>query len=214
MARERPLGVVSNRGPATRNGRHVDNISTAMARLTERLSRGAGVCYLGSATTAVLHGLMRQSVAVLNTSLEEGMCGALLEAMLLLCPVLARRNDGNEAVIQHGVTGFLFDTPEEFLEVAMRLVSIASESRKACDEVSHEMLRAETSREMKLGAKRSDHEAQHHKMRKIAWGVESLPASSGDLQKLIAAARTHVLSVHSLEAEARAYSELCVLAAS
>ena len=27
-------------------------------------------------------------------------------------PVLARRNNGNEALIEHGVSGFLFSSPE------------------------------------------------------------------------------------------------------
>lgn len=35
-----------------------------------------------------------------------------LKAMDLGTPVIARRNDGNEALIQHGVTGFLFSSPE------------------------------------------------------------------------------------------------------
>ena len=32
--------------------------------------------------------------------------------MALGVPVIARRNDGNSAIIQHRITGFLFDTPK------------------------------------------------------------------------------------------------------
>jgi glycosyltransferase involved in cell wall biosynthesis len=41
------------------------------------------------------------------------MCLAMLEAMMLGVPVLARRNTGNISVIKHGKTGFVFDTPDE-----------------------------------------------------------------------------------------------------
>jgi glycosyltransferase involved in cell wall biosynthesis len=51
--------------------------------------------------------------AVLNTSLSEGMCGVILEAMALGTPVLARRNAGNESLVVHGHTGLLYDTPAE-----------------------------------------------------------------------------------------------------
>jgi glycosyltransferase involved in cell wall biosynthesis len=44
-----------------------------------------------------------QCAAVVNTSVSEGMCGVLVEAMLYGCPVLARRNSGNTAVIAHEV---------------------------------------------------------------------------------------------------------------
>jgi len=42
--------------------------------------------------------------AVINSSLSEGQCGALLEAMCYACPIIARRNAGNEELLQHDVS--------------------------------------------------------------------------------------------------------------
>jgi glycosyltransferase involved in cell wall biosynthesis len=58
---------------------------------------------------------------VLNTSLSEGMCGVVLESMLLGTPVVARRNAGNQSVIVHGHTGLLYDEPSEMIEWARAL---------------------------------------------------------------------------------------------
>ncbi|PSL51317.1 glycosyl transferase family 1 [Salsuginibacillus halophilus] len=52
--------------------------------------------------------------AVLNTSTSEGQPMALLEAMALGKLLFARRNAGNESVINDGVNGFLFHHPLEF----------------------------------------------------------------------------------------------------
>ncbi|XP_048763580.2 glycosyltransferase 1 domain-containing protein 1-like isoform X2 [Ostrea edulis] len=52
------------------------------------------------------------------------------EAMDLGTPVIARRNGGNEALIQHGVTGFLFSSPEEFKEIAESFSEDAVMQRK------------------------------------------------------------------------------------
>lgn len=51
--------------------------------------------------------------ALLNTSESEGESRAILEAMGLGTPVLARRIPGNEALIEDGVTGLLFDRASE-----------------------------------------------------------------------------------------------------
>ena len=48
-----------------------------------------------------------------NTSDAEGESNAILEAQSVCCPVIARRNTGNAALIDHGRDGWLFDTPQE-----------------------------------------------------------------------------------------------------
>ncbi len=68
---------------------------------------------LGGQSQSFVHTLMRTAFAYINTSINEGMCLAMLEAMMLGVPVLARRNTGNTSVIKHGKTGFIFDTPDE-----------------------------------------------------------------------------------------------------
>ncbi|XP_038200775.1 glycosyltransferase 1 domain-containing protein 1 isoform X4 [Arvicola amphibius] len=45
------------------------------------------------------------------------------KAMDLEVPVLARNIPGNSAVVEHEVTGLLFTTPQEFIQLAKRLVS-------------------------------------------------------------------------------------------
>ena len=70
-------------------------------------------------------GVLAEADAVVNTSVDEGMSNALLEAMQIGTPVLARRNAGNSAVVEHRVTGLLFDTPAEFVELAEELLASA-----------------------------------------------------------------------------------------
>src|SRR5262249_21374414 len=68
-----------------------------------------GVHYLPALARADMLAAMRDADAVLNTSLSEGMCGVLLEAMAIGTPVVARRNAGNESIVVHGHTGLLYD---------------------------------------------------------------------------------------------------------
>eukprot|EP00658_Telonema_sp_P-2_P049000 TRINITY_DN3725_c0_g5_i2.p1 TRINITY_DN3725_c0_g5~~TRINITY_DN3725_c0_g5_i2.p1 ORF type:complete len:293 (+),score=67.30 TRINITY_DN3725_c0_g5_i2:108-986(+) len=63
-----------------------------------------------------LMAVLQQATAVLNTSLSEGASNAILEAMSLRTPVLARDIPGNAALIEHGVTGLLFKTPAGLAE--------------------------------------------------------------------------------------------------
>jgi glycosyltransferase involved in cell wall biosynthesis len=57
--------------------------------------------------------LRHDADVLLNSSHTEGQCGALLEAMALGVPVVARHNEGNDALVAHGVTGLLYHTPDE-----------------------------------------------------------------------------------------------------
>lgn len=73
-----------------------------------------GVVYLGPKNINVVHSMMQQVDGYVNTSIEEGMSSSILEAMKIGCPVYARSNCGNLALIQHLHSGFIFETPEEF----------------------------------------------------------------------------------------------------
>jgi glycosyltransferase involved in cell wall biosynthesis len=96
-----------------------DYAVTAMRVLAER----SGV----HAVPALLRPQMLAAIAeadlVLNSSLSEGMCGTLLEAMRLGIPVVARRNAGNESLVIHGHTGLLYDTPAEMVHWGRALVA-------------------------------------------------------------------------------------------
>ena len=60
---------------------------------------------------------------VLNSSLSEGQSSALLEAMALGVPVLARKIPGNEGVIKDLENGLLFADEADFTEKLKRLLS-------------------------------------------------------------------------------------------
>mgnify|MGYP001217223931 CR=1 FL=1 len=57
--------------------------------------------------------LFEAADVVLNTSRSEGLSHALLEGMSLGKPVLASRVPGNEDLIEHGVDGLLYRSPQE-----------------------------------------------------------------------------------------------------
>ena len=76
---------------------------------------------------------------LLNTSLTEGQSGAILEAMALGVPVVARANEGNASLVTHGASGLLFHTPAEavaccaeLLEQPARRAALVAGARAAC----------------------------------------------------------------------------------
>jgi glycosyltransferase involved in cell wall biosynthesis len=103
---------------------------------------------------------------VLNTSLSEGMCGVVLEAMLLGTPVIARRNAGNQSVIVHGHTGLLYDEPAEMIEWGRALTLSAELRHRIARTAKARILSAHSPRPRArdLSAHRGrdgDHAAQH-----------------------------------------------------
>lgn len=64
--------------------------------------------YLGDIPPLAVRELMSASDAFLNTSLHEGMSGAILEAMVEGLPIIASDIPGNRALVEDGVTGVLF----------------------------------------------------------------------------------------------------------
>ncbi|XP_056389611.1 glycosyltransferase 1 domain-containing protein 1 isoform X2 [Hyla sarda] len=89
-----------------------------------------GVHLIDEIPQADLQALIKRSFAVVNSSLSEGMSAAILEAMDLEIPVLARDILGNAAIICHENTGLLFSTPKEFVKLAKRLMSEPDLKRK------------------------------------------------------------------------------------
>lgn len=61
---------------------------------------------------------------ILNPSLYEGMPNVLLEAMACGLPVIASNVAGNETVVRHGETGFLFDLsrPDDFIKAVVQVL--------------------------------------------------------------------------------------------
>ncbi|XP_062890663.1 glycosyltransferase 1 domain-containing protein 1 [Mobula hypostoma] len=86
--------------------------------------KGAHGVYLVSEKPQIeLHAAMRDSFAVVNSSISEGMSATILEAMDLKVPVLARNIPGNRAIVKHEHTGLLYAHPQEFVELSKRLMS-------------------------------------------------------------------------------------------
>jgi glycosyltransferase involved in cell wall biosynthesis len=88
-----------------------DYAEVALAEMSDR----PGIHYVSALSRPELLAAMAEADVVLNSSLSEGMCGTVLEAMALGTPVVARRNAGNESVVAHGHTGLLYDSPNELV---------------------------------------------------------------------------------------------------
>ncbi|KAF5891433.1 glycosyltransferase 1 domain-containing protein 1, partial [Clarias magur] len=78
----------------------------------ECVKRCAGVFLAAERSQEELHAAMRKSFAVVNSSVSEGMSAAVLEAMDLRVPVLARDIPGNAAIVRHEHSGLLYSSPE------------------------------------------------------------------------------------------------------
>ncbi|CAL8247522.1 unnamed protein product [Merluccius merluccius] len=113
--REDPLNVLVIIGP---------EIDSALTEEVEAVAqRRAGVFLAQGRSQQELHAAVRRCFAVVNSSISEGMSAAILEAMHLEVPVVARDIPGNAAVVQHEVTGLLYSTPQEFVCQSQRLLS-------------------------------------------------------------------------------------------
>ncbi|NWX66476.1 GL1D1 protein, partial [Promerops cafer] len=106
------LGII---GPA------VDPLFTSEVK--EKVKRAPGVHVLQELPQEQLHAAVRRSLALVNSSISEGMPAAILEAMDLGIPVLARNIPGNAAIIKHKQTGLLFSTAQEFVVLAKSLMN-------------------------------------------------------------------------------------------
>ncbi|MBN3322494.1 GL1D1 protein, partial [Atractosteus spatula] len=87
------------------------------------VKRAKGVFLAAERRQQDLHAAMRRSVALVNSSVSEGMSAAILEAMDLEVPVVARNIPGNAAVIKHEETGLLFSNPQEFVDLSRTLLA-------------------------------------------------------------------------------------------
>ncbi|XP_053480045.1 glycosyltransferase 1 domain-containing protein 1 isoform X2 [Ictalurus furcatus] len=92
------------------------------SEVEECVKRSAGVFLAAERSQEELHAAMRKSFAVVNSSVSEGMSAAILEAMDLSVPVLARDIPGNAAVVRHEHSGLLYSSPEEFVLLSKRLL--------------------------------------------------------------------------------------------
>ncbi|KAL7391050.1 hypothetical protein ABVT39_003448 [Epinephelus coioides] len=112
---ENPLNVLVIIGPK------IDPVFTVEVEAV--VKRTAGVFLAQERSQQELHAAMKRCFALVNSSVSEGMSAAILEAMDLCVPVLARDIPGNAAIVQHEFTGLLYSSPQEFVHQSQRLLS-------------------------------------------------------------------------------------------
>eukprot|EP00906_Rhabdomonas_costata_P029688 RCo041928 len=105
-------------------GNPADPVVTAEVKKFSSCPMETGILSVPAMEQACLHALMcsPRCVAVVNSSVSEGQPQAILEGMALGTPVMVRGVPGNLAVVQHRVTGLVFNTPEEFISEARELI--------------------------------------------------------------------------------------------
>ena len=74
-----------------------------MATVEECVAKLPGVFLLPAIGQPQFYQVLKAASVVVNSSLSEGMCGSILEAMALKVPVVARDIPGNVALVTHGV---------------------------------------------------------------------------------------------------------------
>lgn len=79
-----------------------------------------------------LRTIYRSAGCLVNPSLCEGMPNVVLEAMACGLPIIASRVPGNDTVVRHGETGWLFDLdkPDHFLTALRRVLEDPAEARR------------------------------------------------------------------------------------
>ncbi|MEW9672297.1 glycosyltransferase [Ammoniphilus sp. 3BR4] len=78
--------------------------------------------YAGVVPFEVMKRWYNQANIVINTSISEGQSLAVMEAMAMGRPVIARRNAANESIIEHEKTGWLYETTEEFIQAVRSIM--------------------------------------------------------------------------------------------
>ncbi|XP_068559298.1 glycosyltransferase 1 domain-containing protein 1 isoform X4 [Cebidichthys violaceus] len=126
--RENPLNVLVMIGPRylfflSNSGvrQKIDPVFTVEVEAVAK--KTAGVFLAQERSQRELHAAMKRCFTVVNSSVSEGMSAAILEAMDLGVPVLARDIPGNAAVVHHEFTGLLYSSPQEFVHQSQRLLS-------------------------------------------------------------------------------------------
>lgn len=87
-------------------------LNAHLRALANDLGIAAAITWHGWLSRSALREVYRSADCLVNPSLYEGMPNVVLEAMACGKPIVASRVAGNDAVVQEGVTGFLFSLDE------------------------------------------------------------------------------------------------------
>ncbi|WP_338453165.1 glycosyltransferase [Niallia oryzisoli] len=79
--------------------------------------------YAGVVPYEVMKVWYEQAQIVINTSLSEGQSLAVMEAMAMGRPVIARKNEANMQLILHEQTGWLYESMDEFIAAVHSIVN-------------------------------------------------------------------------------------------
>jgi L-malate glycosyltransferase len=120
-------------------------------RILERGRRLRCFSYLGEKPQSEVRKFMAASDIFLNTSLNEGMPGAVLEAMAEGLPILASFIEGNRSLVVDGENGLLFsvDKKEDLTEAAVRLAQ-DQPLRRRMGEIGRQIVRTRHSVDLEL----------------------------------------------------------------
>ena len=99
-------------------------LRSELQRQAENLHLANDIVWHGWLQREELSKIFRSCHVFVNPSHYEGMPNAVLEAMACAKPIVASRVPGNDAVVQHGTTGFLFplDQPASLRESLQALI--------------------------------------------------------------------------------------------
>jgi glycosyltransferase involved in cell wall biosynthesis len=110
---------------------------TYAAEVRERARALGGAVYIGEIPHGAMASAMGACDALLNSSESEGEPQIILEAQCSSLPVIARRVVGNTALVEDGVTGWLFDDHSGLSGLLVDLASdperLAEAARRALD---------------------------------------------------------------------------------
>jgi len=108
-------------------------------------------CSLGGLLPQEVRELMRAADVLMNTSFHEGMSGAILEAMAEGLPILASSAQGNLALVQENINGFIFSV-EDQQALTQRAIELACNPflRKKMGEESKNLARQNYSEQKEL----------------------------------------------------------------
>ncbi|KAK3855110.1 hypothetical protein Pcinc_038464 [Petrolisthes cinctipes] len=99
------------------------------------------VCVAPSLPPSECQAVIRSATVLVNSSRSESMPNAILEAMALGTPVLARDIPGNRYLVTHRHNGLLYSCPESFIEALTSLLQDPSLARSLARNATDRVLR-------------------------------------------------------------------------
>ena len=115
-------------------------------RETKEMLESAGVEVTGWLSKNEVYKKLSESSIYLSTARREGMPVSLIEAFYSGVPVVASRVAGNLDVVEHSLTGFLYDTNVEGAEFVVQLLN-NEKKRKLVSDTAREKARTRFSAE-------------------------------------------------------------------